>query len=211
MFTGLVEDLGRVKFVKPSRGGIELGIETSLRGINIGDSVAVNGACLTAVGIEKNLITFDVSQETLNRTNLRFLKTGDCVNLERALTLNKPLGGHIVQGHVDTLGKIEKLTPIGEHHLLVISFPEEYTVYTVEKGSIAVDGISLTINKVGSNFVEINIIPHTFRETNLKFRKRGDFVNLEFDIFGKYVVNYLKRVEKKNKLFEDFLKGFNPF
>jgi riboflavin synthase len=208
MFTGLVEALGRVEFIKPSRGGIKLGVKTDLGDINTGDSVAVNGACLTAVGIEKNLITFDVSQETLNRTNLRFLKSGDYVNLERALTLNKPLGGHIVQGHVDTLGRVEKLTPSGEHHLLVVSFPEKYTVYTVEKGSIAVDGISLTINKVGANFVEINVIPHTFRETNLKFRKRGDFVNLEFDLFGKYVVNYLKRVEKRNKIFGDFLKGF---
>jgi len=205
MFTGLVEDLGKVRFVKPSRGGIKLGVETSLGDVKIGDSVAVNGACLTAVGIDKNLLTFDVSQETLNRTNLRFLKTGDFVNLERALTPDKPLGGHIVQGHVDTLGKIERFVPVGEHRLLTVSFPEEYTLYTVEKGSIAVDGISLTINRVGPNFVEINVIPHTYERTNLKFRKKGDFVNLEFDILGKYVVHYLERVKKKRNLFGDFL------
>jgi len=204
MFTGLVEDLGRVSDIQRGGANTRLTVETSLEGIKIGDSVAVNGACLTAVEIRGRFITFDLSGETLNRTNLRFLKRGDYVNLERALTLDKPLGGHIVQGHVDTLGRIEELKPLGEHHLLKIRFEDRFSVYTVEKGSIAVDGISLTINRVGDGWVEINVIPHTFRETNLKFRKRGDFVNLEFDLFGKYVVNYLQRVGRK----EETLRGF---
>ena len=205
MFTGLVEDLGTVKGIQHSSTNTTLTVESSLSGIKVGDSVAVNGACLTAVQIKGNLLTFDLSKETLNRTNLRFLKVGDRVNLERALTLNKPLGGHIVQGHVDTLGKIEELKPLGEHYLLKVSFDEKFSPYVVEKGSIAVDGVSLTVNKLGPNWVEINLIPHTYRSTNFQFRKRGDFVNLEFDLFGKYVVRYLERVLKKERTIKGFL------
>ena len=205
MFTGLVEDLGLVKRLHISASNAVLTLETSLSGINIGDSVAVNGACLTATRIEGSLITFDLSGETLEKTNLKFLKVGERVNLERALTPNKPLGGHIVLGHVDTLGKIEELKPLGEHHFLKIIFPERFSPYVIEKGSIAVDGISLTVNRAGDNFVEINVIPHTYRNTNLKFRKRGSFVNLEFDLFGKYVHRYLSRVLKREKTLKDFL------
>ncbi len=205
MFTGLVEDLGTVRNIHYSSANTRLTVETSLKDVALGDSIAVNGVCLTAVEIFNSLITFDVSKETLNRTNLRFLKIGEKVNLERALTLNKPLGGHIVQGHIDTVGKIEELKPLGKHYLLRVSFEEKFSPLVVEKGSIAVDGVSLTINKVGLNWVEINLIPHTFRTTNFQFRKRGDFVNLEFDLFGKYVIRYLERVLKKEKLFRDFL------
>ena len=204
MFTGLIEDLGRVKEIRLSHSGGNLTVETSLRGIEIGDSVAVNGVCLTATNVKGNLVTFDLSKETLDRSNLKLLKAGDWVNLERALTPNKPLGGHIVQGHVDTVGVIKELQPLGEHHRLVITFEEKYLPLVVEKGSIAVDGISLTINKVLPLGVEINVIPHTFKVTNLKFRKRGDFVNLEFDILGKYVMRYLERVLRKEKLLKEF-------
>jgi len=204
MFTGLIEDVGKVFDIRRGGTNTRLTVETDLGGINIGDSVAVNGACLTAVDIKGKLVAFDVSQETLKRTNLKLLKRGDFVNLERALTLDKPLGGHIVQGHVDTTGRIEELRPLGEHYLLKIRFDERYSPYTVEKGSIAVDGISLTINRVGDGWVEINVIPHTYNHTNLKYRRRGDLVNLEFDILGKYTVNYLQRVFKK----ESTLRGF---
>ncbi len=204
MFTGLIEDLGRVKEIRLSSSGGNLTVETSLQGIEVGDSVAVNGVCLTATSIRGNLITFDLSKETLDRSNLKLLKVGDWVNLERALTPNKPLGGHIVQGHVDTVGVIKEIQPLGEHHRLVITFNEKYLPLVVEKGSIAVDGISLTINKVLPLGVEINIIPHTFKVTNLKFRKRGDFVNLEFDILGKYIMRYLERVLRKEKLLKEF-------
>jgi len=207
MFTGLVEEIGIVKKLTLGGSSAKLTVQTSLKGVNIGDSVAVNGACLTAVNIDKGFITFDLSEETLKRANLKLLKPGDRVNLERALTLQKPLGGHIVLGHVDTLGKIRELKPQGEHRRLVIAFEERYSVYTVEKGSIAVDGISLTVNVVGPDFVEINLIPHTFQSTNLKFRKVGDYVNLEFDIFGKYAVNYLRRIGSKIRT----LKGFLDF
>ena len=204
MFTGLIEDVGKVFDMRRGGTNTRLSVETKLEGIKLGDSVAVNGACLTAVEVKKGLVAFDVSEETLKRTNLKLLKRGDFVNLERALTLDKPLGGHIVQGHVDTTGRIEELRPIGEHYLLKIRFDERYSPYTVEKGSIAVDGISLTINRVGEGWVEINVIPHTYKNTNLKYRRRGDLVNLEFDILGKYVVNYLQRVFKR----ENTLRGF---
>jgi riboflavin synthase len=133
------------------------------------------------------------------------LKRGEAVNLERALRVGDRLGGHIVQGHVDTVGRVEELIPRGEHLGLRISFEKTLSVYAVEKGSIAVDGISLTINRCGEGWVQINVIPHTFENTNLKFRKRGDLVNLEFDVLGKYAVNYLRRIKRKEKIFEDFL------
>jgi len=207
MFTGLVEDVGTVRGLKIGSTNAVLKVETSLRDIKIGDSVAVNGACLTVTEVNSSTVSFDVSRETLNRTNLKLLKTGDKVNLERALTPQSRLGGHIVQGHVDTTGIVEYLLPKGEHYLLRIRFDTRYGVYVVEKGSIAVDGISLTINNCGDNFVEINVIPHTYKQTNLKFRRIGDLVNLEFDILGKYVVNYLERTEKKNSILREFLNG----
>jgi riboflavin synthase len=204
MFTGLIEELGKVRDIRLSPLGGKLKVESSLEGVKIGDSVAVNGVCLTVTSVGNNLLTFDLSKETLERSNLKLLKVGDWVNLERALTPDKPLGGHIVQGHVDTVGVIKELQPLGEHHRLVVTFEERYLPYVVEKGSIAVDGISLTVNKVLPSGVEINVIPHTFEVTNLKFRQRGDRVNLEFDILGKYVVSYLERVLKKEKLLRDF-------
>ncbi len=208
MFTGLVEDVGKVVNLLLSSTNSRLKVQTNLKDIQIGDSVAVNGACLTVVKIEGNTLTFDLSEETLKRTNLKWLKPNDLVNLERALTPSKPLGGHIVQGHVDTLGKITKLQKRGEHYLLQVEFEEEFLPYVVEKGSIAVDGISLTINKVLPKGVEINVIPHTFQNTNLKTRKEGDWVNLEFDILGKYVVNYLKRVVGKEQKLQRWLELF---
>ncbi|HID79552.1 MAG TPA: riboflavin synthase [Aquifex aeolicus] len=204
MFTGLIEDLGRVKKIGFHQSGGNLTVETSLQGIKIGDSVSVNGVCLTATTIKGNLVTFDLSKETLDKSNLKLLKVGDRVNLERALTPSKPLGGHIVLGHVDTVGVIKELQALGEHHRLIITFEEKYLPLVVEKGSIAVDGISLTINKVLPLGVEINVIPHTFKVTNLRFRKKGDFVNLEFDIFGKYVMRYLDRLLRKEKLLKEF-------
>ncbi len=208
MFTGLVEEVGKVLRLEKRGLHGRLWVGTSLEGVKVGDSVAVNGVCLTAVEVKPKFLVFDLSEETLDRTNLRWLKTGDAVNLERALTLNRPLGGHIVQGHVDTVGKIEELRPKGGHHLLRVSFEERYSPYVVEKGSIAVDGISLTVNNLGPNWVEINVIPHTFKETNLQYRRRGDLVNLEFDLFGKYAVRYLERVVRRERKLREFLENF---
>lgn len=202
MFTGLVEDVGKVL----RAGGGVLVVETSLTDIEVGDSVAVNGACLTAVEVDGGKVTFEVSQETLSRTNLADLKAGDRVNLERALKVGSRLGGHIVQGHVDFTARIREMRPQGGHRLLTLEIPREWSLYFVEKGSVAVDGISLTVNAVEGNFIFINIIPHTLENTNLKFRKPGDRVNIETDIIGKYIIRYLENLGKE-KSFEEKLKG----
>ncbi len=205
MFTGLIEDLGRVVNIKIGGEGGVLEVETELEDINLGDSISVNGACLTVVDIEGNRIAFEVSPETFKRTNLRFLKRGDYVNLERSLKASSRLGGHIVLGHVDFTGKIVTFEKSGEHRTLVIEIPPEYMKYFVEKGSVAVDGISLTVNYIRENRIFINIVPYTFEHTNLKFRKEGDYVNIETDIIGKYVVNYLSRFS--NVSLEEKLKS----
>ncbi|MDQ7056159.1 MAG: riboflavin synthase [Persephonella sp.] len=210
MFTGLIEEVGTVKSVKPASGGIEVGIHSDVvvEDVSIGDSISVNGVCLTATKIEGNVIFFDVSQESLDRSNLKFLKVEDKVNLERALKISDRLGGHIVQGHIDTVGTVERIIPGGEHTEFVISFPEIYTEFVVEKGSIAVDGISLTINRIDRNRVSINIIPHTFHSTNLAFRREGDSVNIEFDILGKYVKRILNKGINSKSYLEELLENF---
>ena len=191
MFTGLVEDIGEViSLFRDSKGG-RLSVRTELGDIKVGDSVAVNGACLTAVKVDENTITFEVSPETFKRTNLGLLRRGDPVNLERALRADSRLGGHFVLGHVDFTAKILSFRNLGEHRELVIEIPPDQRRFFVEKGSVAVDGISLTVNYVRGNSISINIVPYTFENTNLKFRKPGDLVNVEVDIIGKYVVNYL--------------------
>ena len=195
MFTGLVEDLGEVISLVKTTGGGKLAIRTILEDIRVGDSVAVNGTCLTAIEVKENIITFDVSPETFRRTNLGLLSRGDRVNLERALRADSRLGGHFVLGHVDFTSRILSFRNLGEHRELVIEIPAEWRKFFVEKGSVAVDGISLTVNYIREGSISINVVPHTFQNTNLKFRKPGDKVNVEADIIGKYVVNYLSREE----------------
>ena len=206
MFTGLVEDIGKVKGLTVSSKGAKLSVESNLRDVKLGDSVSVNGACLTVVNIKGSVLTFDLSPETLRRTNLGKLRTGDYVNLERALRVGDRLGGHIVQGHVDFTAPIKSFNFLGEHYELVIRIPEEWRIYVVEKGSIAIDGISLTVNYVKGENVFINIIPHTYKSTNLQFRRVGDLVNVETDIFGKYVVNYFKNLKEKEDTLKEFLE-----
>lgn len=202
MFTGLVEAVGSVEDIKRGR----LVIKTPFEEVKLGDSVAVNGVCLTVAKIDKGLLHFDLSEETLRRSNMGLLKIGDLVNLERALRAFDRIGGHILQGHVDFTAPIIELARRGEHWSLKIRIKEGYEAYFVEKGSLGVDGISLTINSLEGSLLHINIIPHTYDSTNLKRRKVGDLVNIEVDIIGKYVVNYLQRFEK-GKL-QDLLEGF---
>ncbi|MFN3870699.1 MAG: riboflavin synthase [Aquificaceae bacterium] len=202
MFTGLVEVLGTVEEIK----GGKLIIKAPFEEVKVGDSIAVNGVCLTATKIDKGLLFFDLSEETLRRSNLGFLKRGDYVNLERALRASDRLGGHILQGHVDFTSPIVELTKKGEHWSLKVKIKEGYEMYFVEKGSIGIDGISLTINKVEGSIIHINVIPHTYENTNLKKRRVGDFVNVEVDIIGKYVINYIQRLEKGN--LQDLLERF---
>ncbi len=194
MFTGLVEKVGVVESLRSGRLTVRAGFDE----VKVGDSIAVNGVCLTVVKIEKDRLSFDLSEETLSRSNLRLLKPGDFVNLERALRASDRLGGHILQGHVDFTAPIVELIRRGEHWSLKVRIKEGYEVYFVEKGSVGIDGISLTINRIESGIIHINIIPHTYENTNLKVRKPGDMVNVEVDIIGKYVVNYLRSIGKGN-------------
>ena len=208
MFTGLVEEVGKVSRIEKRSDGILIQIkaEKIIDDLKIGDSVALNGVCLTVVDIENIKVSFDVSQETAIRSNLPELKIGDPVNLERALKPSDRLGGHIVQGHVDTVGFIKRIIPRGQHTEFIFQFPEKFMDLVVEKGSIAIDGISLTVNYIMDNQISINIIPHTIQNTNLKERKTGDKVNIEFDILGKYIKKMILRGEKSR--LEDLFDRF---
>lgn len=211
MFTGLIEEVGKVKGITRKADGISVSIEAKniLDDIKIGDSIAINGVCLTVISFSDRGFSFDVSKETLNRSNLKYIKIGEHVNLERALKASDRLGGHIVQGHVDTTGSISKITPLGEHTIFEIEIPPEYLNLVVEKGSIAIDGISLTINSIKNNRLSFNIIPHTIKNTNLQYRKVGDVVNIEFDIIGKYVWNMLEKFKTNpEKSLEKLLENF---
>ncbi len=211
MFTGLIEEVGKVKQINRKSAGlsIEVQAEKVLQDSKIGDSIAINGVCLTITKMTDRTFFFDVSQETLNRSNLKYIKVGESVNLERAMKPSDRLGGHIVQGHVDTIGYITGITPSGEHTIFKIKLPSEYRHLIVEKGSIAVDGISLTINQIEDDQIFFNIIPHTIENTNLKERKVGDAVNIEFDIIGKYVWNMLEKIGNvKQTSLEKLLENF---
>ena len=240
MFTGIVSETGTLKKLQPIQGGQELTIACSFAGdVHIDESIAVNGVCLTAVDFDAQTFRVQCVQETLRKTSLGSLKEGMAVNLERSLTLEKAIEGHIVQGHVDTVGAIERITQDGADLLVEISYPEAFDDYIVDRGSIAVDGISLTVARtiglgegegagageragvgadgagerlgVGADgagdgtgdgadkgtgrprFV-VAIIPYTWDFTNLKEKQEGDLVNLEFDMFGKYIIKYMKKL-----------------
>ncbi|WP_457601186.1 riboflavin synthase [Hydrogenivirga sp.] len=205
MFTGLVEEVGEVLSLRVSGSGGVLEVGTSLGDVKVGDSVAVNGACLTAVDVREGAIAFELSPETLEKTNLKLTRKGDLVNLERALRADSRLGGHFVLGHVDFTARVLSFKSLGRHRELLIELPSDQRKFFVDKGSVAIDGISLTVNRVGEGYLSINVIPHTYENTNLRARKPGDLVNVEVDIIGKYVINYLNRgkglEEKLNELF----------
>ena len=194
MFTGIVESVGIVKRTARKGEDVLLGISTSmgLGDVKVGDSVAVSGACLTVVEVADGSFSADVSAETLARTTLRALKIGDSVNLEKALKLNSFLGGHFVLGHVDCVGDIREKRERSNSIVLGVEIGEAQGRYIVEKGSVAVDGISLTVNKYEKNRFYVNIIPHTVRETTLGLKKAGDQVNVETDILGKYVEKFIR-------------------
>lgn len=197
MFTGIVEEAGVIEKIKPTPKSIEMTVRATVcgQGVKVGDSVAVNGCCLTAVKVtprgKSKLIQFDLLQESWQRTNFQFGKVGSLVNLERSLRANGELGGHFVTGHVDGLGKIIRWERAGKDHVLDIAAPADVMKYLVFKGSVAVDGISLTVAAVQKKSFRIWIIPHTFDVTVLRERKVGDAVNLEADILGKYVEKFI--------------------
>jgi riboflavin synthase len=196
MFTGLIEFLGTVHALKPDGPGRRLVIaEPALAAeLTLGQSVAVNGACLTVVECTKDLFHFQVGPETLARTNLGELKPGDRVNLERSLRLGDRLDGHLVQGHVDGLGHVAERHPSNDWETVVFTCPLELAVHMVSKGSIAVDGVSLTLVDVAADRFSVALIPHTLSHTTLGRKRPGATVNLETDLFGKYVCKYLQHL-----------------
>ena len=194
MFTGLIEEVGTVKGIRSQSGGMRLSIagKTVLDGMKAGDSIAVNGACLTVVEMRHALFGADVSKETLTKTTLGRLRVGDRVNLERAMRPTDRLGGHLVAGHVDAVGVIRTIERTGEASLFTFDAPPEVSRYLIYKGSIAIDGISLTVNEVQGERFTVTIIPHTARQTTLGLKKSGNPVNLEANMIGKYVEKFVK-------------------
>ena len=205
MFTGLIEKTARVTAIRPG-GTVRLSIDLEglAEGVELGDSIAVNGACLTVAALAGGLASFDVVAESLRRTALSDLKPGDAVNIERALRAGDRLGGHFVQGHVDGVGTISGRTTAGGEYLLHIACPRDLTDSMIEKGSVAVDGISLTIASLADEAFTIAVIPHTLRHTTINDKPNGSRVNIEADMLGKYVRKLLRR--QGGGLTKDFLE-----
>jgi riboflavin synthase len=201
MFTGIIEETGQVAAIQPARDAIRLSLrlKTCARGLRTGDSLAVNGCCLTVTkltGARQKTAHFDLLKETWERTNLQFVQPGSLVNLERALRADGRLSGHFVTGHIDGVGKIVRWERSGPDHLLEIAAPAAVMRYVVWKGSIAVDGISLTVTGVKKSRFSLWIIPHTYDVTALRERRVGDAVNLEADLLGKYVERFMHRAAR---------------
>jgi len=188
MFTGIVEYKGIVTSVEHHSDGIGVAVDVGSMGeIALGDSVAVNGVCLTATQVHGEVISFDVVPETMSRTNLGSLVVGDSVNIERPLAVSGRFDGHIVQGHVDGIGEIAELSNEGDGTVLSVQMPTSLLRYVVEKGSVTIDGVSLTVAGIEGSILKVALIPHTMEATTLGLRKRGESVNLEVDVLAKYV------------------------
>jgi riboflavin synthase len=200
MFTGLIEEVGTLRKIEPMRDGRRLFIEaqTTRAETAVDDSVAVNGICLTVVKLDPAGFWVEAVGETLRKTTLKSWRIGQPVNLERALRLNDRLGGHLVQGHVNGVGKITQLSPRGENYFLEVEMPRNLLRYCVAEGSIAIDGISLTIARLNGTRLGVSVIPHTFTHTNLRNRHIGDAVNVETDIIAKYVERLLGSRQPKD-------------
>jgi riboflavin synthase len=209
MFTGIIEFIGTVKALNRAgeSGKLTVDIGPLAEDAKIGDSISVSGACLTITATSGGVAAFDVSGETLARTTLGALKTGDAVNLERAMRADSRLGGHFVQGHVDGIGKIKKISRGHNDWTFEFSAPEELRGQIVEKGSVAIDGISLTAASLTTDGFTVAVIPHTFENTTLGRKRAGDCVNIEADILGKYVRQFLQGAKKgESKITPDFLE-----
>jgi len=201
MFTGIIEGLGTITGIRPTGEGRRIAINAgfSLEGTKIGDSIAVNGACLTAVLVSKTQFEVDVSPETLDKTTLKNAKIGNRTNIERALRLSDRLDGHLVSGHIDGTGQITHKTRHGNAILVGFAVVKSLARYMIPKGSVAVDGISLTINNCDSNGFEVSIIPHTADITSIGIKNVGETVNIETDMIGKYVEKFLANPEEQDK------------
>ncbi len=200
MFTGIIEDLGSIKSIRKGAKDFIVEVEAPKLApkLAVGDSVTVNGICLTVTTKSGTGFTVDVMPETITKTALNDLKKGDKVNLERAMALSSRLGGHMVAGHVDGVGVIKSKKEDSNALLIKISAPDSITHYLIDRGSIAIDGISLTVMGFGNDFVAVSIIPHTAKVTTLGFKKPGDKVNLEADLIGKYVEKFVSKEKEKD-------------
>lgn len=197
MFTGIVSEVGTVLSITKMKGGRELEISCSFAGnTHVDESISVNGVCLTVVSFNEKWFRVQCVEETLRKTGLGELKEGSPVNLERSLTLDKGIEGHLVQGHVDTTGTITSIQHEGADLLITVQYPEQFKDLIVGRGSLTIDGISLTVARNESNRFTVAIIPYTWEHTNLKDKTEGDSVNLEFDMFGKYIIQYLRNREQ---------------
>lgn len=199
MFTGIIEEIGKIRHVISGSvsGEIQIGASKVLEGTKVGDSIAVNGVCLTVTRLNRDGFCADVMPETLRRTNLGKLNSGDSVNLERAMAADGRFGGHIVSGHIDGVGYIHEKRPEGNAVWVKIGAPTEILDLIVEKGSIAIDGISLTVATVSDRDFQVSVIPHTGEETILLKKEVGEAVNLENDIVGKYIQKFQKQLNAK--------------
>ncbi|SFI42062.1 riboflavin synthase [Nitrosomonas sp. Nm34] len=194
MFTGIIEAIGEIKQLTQKSNAISLQIEPGkleMSDVKVGDSIAVNGVCLTVTSLTNHLFTVDVSEETLYCT-FGLNRVGNYVNLEKAMRLTDRLGGHLVSGHVDGIGEVTKFEQVGENYLLAIKSPPSLLKYMAVKGSITVNGVSLTVNRICDDILEINLIPHTLAETNLKHLKPGEQLNLESDMLARYVARLME-------------------
>lgn len=207
MFTGIIEELGKVEKISQSTQTMELAIRASkiLEDVKLGDSIAVNGVCLTVKQFSSNLFLADVMPETVKATSLQQLTVGMHVNLERAMLANGRFGGHIVSGHVDGVAIIQRKRPVANAVYVDLAMDRTLIAQCIEKGSITVDGISLTIFNMTDTLVTISLIPHTYEQTVLGYKKAGDVVNIETDLIGKYVKKHLQN-QTASKVTKDFLQ-----
>ena len=208
MFTGIVEEIGIVeKIVRGRLMHLVIRAEKVLTETKIGNSINVNGVCLTVVNLDKKRIAFDVMKETQEKANFKILKVGEGVNLERAMNANSRFGGHIVSGHIDGVGIVRKKIKGTEEFWLQIEADKNLTAFLVDKGSIAIDGVSLSVVEVKKNYFAVALIPHTLKNTTLGFKEVKNKVNLEIDMFSKYVFRYFeKQKENRSKLSKSYLK-----
>ncbi len=207
MFTGIIEEIGTVKEVVIQGAGkrIQIWANNILGDLAVDQSISVNGVCLTVVEIGSNFFSADAVAETLAKSTLSRLMRNDKVNLERALRLQDRLGGHLVQGHVDGIATIQQLTHQPQASILVVDIPKEFERYTIPEGSIAIDGVSLTIVQKEKNFITVAIIPHTMKQTIFQFKKSGDTVNIEVDFLAKYIEQFVSQTGE-TKITSEWLK-----
>lgn len=208
MFTGLIEEIGEIYNISSIGGGYNISVKSNyiINDLAIDDSVSINGACQTVIQVKNNLFQVEAVEETLRKTTLGGFRNGKKVNLERALTLNKRLGGHIVLGHVDCVGTVQSIQPERTGILIKIKYPKEFSKYVISSGSICMDGVSLTTARTDNDWFLVSIIPHTWNKTTLNLLKTGDQVNLEFDVLGKYIEKLINNRQISSSGNEEFWK-----